>query len=108
MQIQINSPQTQLPDALRDFIERSTNEGLGHHAEMLTRIEVHLSDQNAKKGGVDKRCLIEARPRGMDPVVAEHEGLEFKDAFKGALDKLERVLERRFGKLSARERGATE
>ena len=108
MQVQINSPQTQLPDALREYIESTTVERLGHHIEMLTRIEVHLSDQNANKGGVDKRCLLEARPRGMDPVVAEHDGLEFKDAFKGSLDKLERVLERRFGKLSARERGKTE
>ncbi|MCA8979642.1 MAG: HPF/RaiA family ribosome-associated protein [Planctomycetes bacterium] len=108
MQIQINSPQIQLPDALREFIERNTTEHLGHHAGMLTRIEVHLSDTNANKGGVDKRCLMEARPRGMDPLVAEHEATEFKEAFKGALDKLQRVLEKRFGKLSARERGLTE
>lgn len=108
MQIQINSPHAQLPDALRDFIEHGTTERLGHHSGMLTRIEVHLSDQNGKKGGVDKRCLMEARPRGMDPLVAEHDGVEYKDAFKGALDKLHRVLERRFGKLSARERGESE
>lgn len=108
MQVQINSPQTQLPDALRSFIESNTQDRLGHHSGMLTRVEVHLSDTNANKGGVDKRCLMEARPRGMDPLVAEHTATEFKEAFKGALDKLHRVLEKRFGKLSARERGATE
>lgn len=108
MQIQINSPQTQLPDALREFIDKNTAERLGHHAGMLTRIEVHLSDTNANKGGIDKRCLMEARPRGLDPLVAEHEATEYKDAFKGALDKLHRVLEKRFGKLSARERGVAE
>lgn len=108
MQIQINSPHVQLPDALLEFIERHSSEVIGHHTEMLTRLEVHLSDQNAHKGGVDKRCLLEARPRGMDPLVAEHDGLEYRDAFKGALEKLHRVLEKRFGKLAARERGSAE
>ncbi len=105
MQIQINSPQLQLPDALVDYIERTASEVLGRHADMLTRVEFHLSDTNANKGGVDKRCVVEARPRGMDPLTAEHEGVEFKDAVKHAIDKLDRVLDRRFGKLSSRERG---
>lgn len=35
---------------------------LSRYSEHITRIEVHLSDENGSKGGInDKRCLLEAR-----------------------------------------------
>ena len=105
MQVQINAPHGEFPDTLVELIERGVEDGLANHASRLTRVEVHLQDLNAQKGGVDKRCLIEARPRGMDPVAADHESTDVADAFRGALDKLQRVLERRFGKLSSRGHG---
>ena len=105
MQVQINAPQGSLPDPLVDLIERSVEEGLAHFADRLTRVEIHLQDLNAQKGGIDKRCLIEARPRGMDPMTADHRDEQFADAFRGALDKLQRVLARRFDKLSSRGHG---
>jgi hypothetical protein len=63
-----------------------------------------VQDLNAHKGGVDKRCLIEARPKGLDPVTAEHVGPTIQEALRGALDKLEHVFEHRFGRLEARDR----
>ena len=33
---------------------------LGRFAQHLTRVEVHINDVNADKGGTDKRCMIEA------------------------------------------------
>jgi hypothetical protein len=102
MQVQINAPNESLPDALVELIENTVREGLAHHADRLTRVEIHLRDLNAQKGGVDKRCLIEARPRGLDPVAADHQSEGIRDALRGALEKLQRVLEHRFGKLSSR------
>ncbi len=102
MQVQLNAPKETLPDPLVEFIENGVEEGLATYAARLTRVEIHLKDLNANKGGVDKRCVIEARPKGLDPVVADHEDAEFADAFRGALDKLQRVLAHRFGKLSSR------
>ena len=103
MKIQINTPHESLPDPLRELIESGVEDVLAPYAERLTRVEVHIQDLNAQKGGVDKRCMIEARPRGMDPLVAEHEDVGIPEAFRSALDKLRRVLERRFGRLSSRE-----
>lgn len=99
MLIQIFAPGIDLPDPLRAYVEHNLNEVLQHHAERLTRLEVHLKDQNStRKNGIDKHCLIEARPRGMDPVTAEHDATEFRDAVHQAVLKLERVLQHRFGK----------
>lgn len=102
MQIQINAPNV-MPEDFPTQAEAGVQQALATYAERLTRVEVHVQDVNGQKGGVDKRCLIEARPRGLDPVTAEHEGAQAHDALKGALDKLGRVLSRRFGKLEARE-----
>lgn len=99
MQIQIFAQGLDVPDALRGYVERNLKDVLKHHEERLTRVEVHLKDLNStRKNGVDKHCLIEARPRGMDPVAAEHDAAEFKDAVHQAALKLERVLQHRIGK----------
>lgn len=99
MQIQIFAQGLDVPDALRTYVERNLMDVLKHHEERLTRVEVHLKDLNSsKKNGVDKRCLIEARPRGMDPVAAEHDASEFRDAVHQAALKLERVLQHKIGK----------
>lgn len=102
MQIQINAPHATAPDQFNDFIEKRIEEVLQPFAEHLTRVEVHLNDLNAAKGGLDKRCLMEARPRGLDPIAAEAVAVDDADAVKQALDKLKRALERRLGKLNSR------
>lgn len=99
MQIQIFAPGIDVPDPLHAYVENSLNETLKHHADRLTRVEVHLKDQNSnQKNGIDKRCLIEARPRGMDPIAVEHDASEFRDAVHQAVLKLERALQHRFDK----------
>jgi len=99
MQTQIFAPGITVPDPLKTYIERTLTTQLEHVAERLTRVEVHLKDQNShKKNGIDKHCLIEARPRGMDPVAAEHDASEWKDAVHEAILKLERLLHHKFDK----------
>ena len=105
MQIQINAPHEIIPDAFSEHIETSVEDVLAPFAKQLTRVEIHLRDLNGSKGGVDKRCLIEARPRGLDPLTAEQESATVKDAFRGALEKLQRVLQHRFGKMSSKGHG---
>ncbi len=99
MQIQIFTQGLGVPEPLRGYVERDINEILQHYATRLTRVEVHLKDLNSsQKNGVDKRCTIEARPSGLDPVVAEHDASEFKDAVHQAALKLERALQHRIDK----------
>lgn len=104
MQIHIHSQNVVLSDAFHPWAEERVQEILAAFADRLTRVEVHLSDQNAQKGGVDTRCVIEGRPRGLDPVAAEHLGEGPRVAFTGALEKLQRVLGHQSGKLAARRR----
>ena len=99
MQIQIFAQGIDVPDPLRAYVERNLTDVLQHHAERLTRVEVHLKDLNSKsKNGVDKHCLLEAKPRGMDSVVVQHDAPEFKDAVHHAALKLERALQHRIDK----------
>jgi hypothetical protein len=105
MHIQINSPHESLPEAFVELVERTAQAALAPQAKRLTRLEIHFQDLNAQKGGIDKRCLIEARPKGLKPVAADHESETVGDAFHGALEKLQRVLEHRFGRLDSQDQG---
>ena len=98
MQVQINAPHENLPDALVDLMERSVAHELAHHAERLTRVEIHVRDVNGHKGGLDTHCVIEARPRGQNPIAAEFDGTNAREAFEGAIKKLGRALTHRFGR----------
>ncbi|MBK1735786.1 ribose ABC transporter permease [Halorhodospira abdelmalekii] len=107
MQIQIN-PGSGVH--ISEALERSILESLGaidrRFGEQLTRIEVHFQDTNGPKGGVNKHCRIEARPRGLDPVLAENTAEDAYDAARGAARKLERVLDGRLGKLVSKQRSS--
>ncbi|MGC4233911.1 MAG: HPF/RaiA family ribosome-associated protein [Niabella sp.] len=64
-----------------------------HFAEHLTRIEVYLSDQNAhKETATDKRCNIEARLKGKQPVVVSDDAATYDQAITGAAAKLKTTL----------------
>lgn len=67
----------------------------------ITRIEVHLSDENGKKEGInDMRCLLEARLEGRQPIAVSNQAGTNEEAISGALDKLKTSLETTLGRLS--------
>lgn len=104
MKIQINTDNhINGREALAQRAEAVVEGVLGHLAEHLTRVEVHLSDENGKKaGGHDKRCLMEARLEGHQPVAATHEAATLDEAIDGAADRLKRSLDHTLGRLSGR------
>ncbi|WP_010587970.1 HPF/RaiA family ribosome-associated protein [Schlesneria paludicola] len=71
---------------------------LARYRERLTRVEVHLSDVNGPKGGVDHRCALEARPAGLDAVAVTHNAQTPFEAAKGAVEKMLRLLTSTFGR----------
>ena len=99
MQVHVHGQGIEVGDRLRGFVEERLAETLQHLDDRLTRVEVHLRDLNAQKGGIDKRCVCEARPRGLDPIVVEHDAAELNEAVVGAVGKLQRALQSRFEKL---------
>lgn len=101
MQIKINTDNHIHGDErLKEAVRMQVEQGLGHILARLTRVEVHLQDENAHKGGSDDiRCMIEARPEGMAPQAATHNDGDVDTAVRGASKKLRNLLESEFGKL---------
>ncbi|MBZ0206630.1 MAG: HPF/RaiA family ribosome-associated protein [Flavobacteriales bacterium] len=104
MHIQINTDKNiegteELAAHVRSVVEKS----LEHFAERLTRVEVHLSDENADKSGThDHTCTMEARPNGMEPFAATHKAANVHLAVDGAAQRLANKLRTRFGRLDDR------
>jgi len=84
-------------------VEAVIEDTLSHFADRLTRVEVHLSDENSHKGGDrDKRCVMEARAQGLQPIAVTHEAGTADEAVDGAAEKLKHALETHFGRLESR------
>ena len=100
MQIQINYGSVPNSDTVEERLRERIERDLGRFGERLTRIEAHLGDVNSDKAGSnDKRCMLEARPRGLDPIAVEERANDLYVAIAQAAKKLERVLTRTFEKL---------
>lgn len=95
MQIQVSTDNFINGDArLIEVAEAAVQNDLGHMSDWLTRVEVHLKDQNAeKKGPAHIRCTIEARPRGLAPMAAHADAGDIPAALKGAASKLRQRLQ---------------
>lgn len=102
MHIEINYRDGKSSDALDSEIRQSLRASLDRFEDRITRLEVHLGDENAQKEGPrDKRCMIEARPKGLDPIAIEAHGEDYYMTVHDAAGKMSRALETRFGKLDA-------
>jgi len=74
---------------------------LSRYSDQITRIEVHLSDEDGNKNGLNAmRCMIEARLEGRQPIAVTNQADTREQAVAGALDKLTASLNTIMGKLS--------
>ena len=101
MEVQINTDKNVAGSArMTAYFTETLEEALSRFDEQITRVIVHVSDENAaKEGGDDKRCLLEARLKGLKPVVVTHMAESIDLALSGAIDKLIKSLESTIGKL---------
>jgi len=104
MKIQINTDNhIEGREGLAEHAKATVESTLGHLAEHVTRVEVHLSDENGDKGGGhDKRCMMEARLEGHQPIAASDEAETIDQAIAGAAEKLKHSLDHTLGRLSDR------
>ncbi len=87
-------------EALESIVAEKVNHELKHFADHITRVEIHLSDQNAHKGGADDiQCRIEARIGGKQPVTVTGAHSEKEKAVDDALDKMKARLRTVIGKM---------
>jgi len=105
MLIQINTDSNiEGDEALAKQAEALLRATLEHFGERLTRVEVHLSDQSSdkKSGTDDRRCLLEARLAGLQPIAVSHQAATLEQAIVGAAEKLEHSLDSVLGRLGNR------
>ncbi|MBL0218800.1 MAG: HPF/RaiA family ribosome-associated protein [Myxococcales bacterium] len=102
MQIQTNTDHNvDGTEALGAHVREVVEAALSQYADRITRVEVHLSDENgAKRGENDKRCMMEARLAGRQPTVVTCNAGTVHQAVAGAADKLHRSIESALGRVS--------
>jgi ribosome-associated translation inhibitor RaiA len=108
MQIQLNTDNNvEVGDELLQRVQADIESALSRFSDQITRVEIHVSDENTqqKSGGTDKRCMLEARPVGQQPVAVTHNAASVDEACAGALRKLEALLATKYGRSDSRKGG---
>ena len=111
MQIQINTDHNiEGHQALTDHISSVIENALSRFSDHITRVEVHLSDENSdKKSGIDDmRCMMEARLEGRQPIAVTYQATTLDQAVDGAADKLVNLIERTLGRVHDQESHRTD
>ena len=99
MKIEISYRDLAKTDAIESHIQGRGEHDLSRFADRLTRVEVHVGDLNGTKGGADdKRCMVEVRPAGADPIAVESTGGDLYAVISETVAKAERALDKRFGR----------
>ena len=87
-------------EALAAQVSATVEQALDRFSEHITRVEVHLADENAGKNGQkDHRCMLEARLQGRQPVAVTEHAATLAQAVEGAAQKLAHLLDSTLGRL---------
>ena len=103
MKIQVNTDSSvEGSDTHALIVETAVHNALDRYGDRLTRVEAHLSsDDGAGKSGTGIRCLLEARPTAMDPVVVTGTGDDIEHACHDATRKMQSLLDSTFGRIDS-------
>lgn len=104
MQIQVSTDNHIAGSAeLTSQVNAVVVDALDRFGDRITRVEVHLADQDSsqKFSEHDKRCLMEARVAGLQPIAVSHNGSTLEQALDGAAKKLQKTLAGTLGRLEA-------
>ena len=76
------------------YVKGVVESTLSRFSDMITRVDVHLRDENGEKTGPDdKRCMMEVRLEGRQPTAVTHLAATLGEAVDGAAEKLKRSIE---------------
>lgn len=103
MLIQFNSNNIPVSQELEASLSGFVSKALKRFTNRITRIEVHLEDENSHKGGKnDKRCSIELKAGNLEPIIVTSKSDNIVQAVREAANKSKSSLERTLGKLNDR------
>jgi ribosome-associated translation inhibitor RaiA len=98
VQIQVSSDnKIDASEKLADHARTIVEKALGSVGDRVTRVEVHLTKENAG-GPDDVKCVLEARLERSQPTAVSHHAPNVHLALDGAADKLQRALSHIIGK----------
>ncbi len=102
MKIQFNTDKNiQGTEALELAMSEKIKHELTHFSTRISRVEVHLSDQNSFKKGLDDiHCKLEARMEGRQPVAVLGKSDSKDKALVDAIGKMKATLTTIVGKLN--------
>ena len=99
MKLLVVGERASVSESLHDFITRRLHFVLGRFAPEVERVTARVEDVNGPRGGMDKRCRMEVKLRGMGNVPGEACADDFEAAVAFAAERLgrgvARALERR-------------
>jgi hypothetical protein len=100
MIIQINTDKTLNGDNRhQEYFSSQIKEELERYESHITRVELHLKDENGKKEGVnDKTCVLEARLKGKQPIAVTSQADSIEKAVSEAIDKMKAAITTVIGK----------
>jgi ribosomal subunit interface protein len=99
MQILVNPGDVKSSDAVEQHVLDEVDGALKRFADRITRVEVHLRDLNANKSGVAKRCTMEVRLAGLQPIAVESDADDLYQAIRATAGKLERAVRNKVERL---------
>lgn len=101
MQIQVNTDRNiEGREKLAVHVTSVVEHALSRFSDRVTRVEVHLSDQNGGKSGKDdKRCVIEVRLNGRKPTAVTCDAATLHQAIDGAAERIQRSIDSDLGRV---------
>ncbi|BBO33296.1 HPF/RaiA family ribosome-associated protein [Lacipirellula parvula] len=100
MQVQVHTDNHVNGSAgLTSHVEDVVSAALSRFGNRVTRVEVHIGDENGHKGGNhDKRCAMEARLSHLQPIAVTATAPSVDAAIHAAAEKLLRTLSKSLNK----------
>ena len=102
MQILINTDNhIHASQAFNEKVAELVRDRFERFDDRITRIEVHFNDENssAKSYGNDKRCVLEVRMNGLNPLAVTANSSELMTSLRSAIDKMRSQIDSVLGRL---------
>ncbi|HQQ79293.1 MAG TPA: HPF/RaiA family ribosome-associated protein, partial [Thermoanaerobaculia bacterium] len=94
MKIDVRFRGIQVSEALREYAVRRVRFQLSRFDGDVGSVVVRIGDVNGPRGGVDKRCLVEARGPAFGPVAVEDASTDAYTAVGSAVGRAARAVGR--------------
>jgi hypothetical protein len=103
MKIQINTDtNVERHEELVAQVEATVAKSMSHFSAQVTRVEIHLSDENGDETGQhNKRCMMKARLEGRRPTPVTCAAATMNQAIAGTADMLKSSIESTLGRLQS-------